>query len=57
VKRYHAQALSANDNNKNEGSFISTPTHEGDAFGKDLTRNRWFGSSVFNLASERLVLG
>jgi hypothetical protein len=46
----------ANSDN-NEQSSVSTPTHGGDVFGKELTRDHRFGSSGLNLAFEGLLLG
>jgi hypothetical protein len=44
--------------NVNESpSEVSTPTHGGDAFGMELTKNRKFSSSGLNLAFEGLLLG
>jgi hypothetical protein len=40
-----------------EGRFTPTLTRGSDAFGKELTKNRRFGSSGLNLTFEGLLLG
>jgi hypothetical protein len=49
-------SLFANGDNKSERSAISNPTHGGDAFDKELARDRRFGSSGLNLAFDGLLL-
>jgi hypothetical protein len=43
--------------NDRSKSFISTLTRRGDAFGRELTKSRRFGSSGLSLAFKGLVLG
>jgi hypothetical protein len=50
-------SLFANSDSKSERSSVSTPTHGGDTFGKELTRDHRFNSSGLNLTFEGLLLG
>jgi hypothetical protein len=50
-------SLFANSNSKSERRKISTPTRGGDAFGKELTRDRSFASLGWNLFFEGLLFG
>jgi hypothetical protein len=49
--------LFTNSDNKSKRSLVSTPTHGGDALGKELTRDSRLGSSGLNLAFKGLLLG
>jgi CYTH domain-containing protein len=42
---------------RSEGRFTSTPTHGGDALGRELTGNHMFNSSGLKLTFEGLLLG
>jgi hypothetical protein len=49
--------LFAKHGNRSEGRFTPTPTHGGDAFGRELAKDHRIDSSGLNLNIEGLLLG
>jgi hypothetical protein len=56
-KGYYHDRLEIFCNINESSSEASTPTCGGDAFGTELTKSCWFGSSGLNLTFEGLLLG
>jgi hypothetical protein len=56
-KGYYHDRLELFCNINESSSEASTPTCGGDAFGTELTKSCWFGSSGLNLTFEWLLLG